>query len=296
MMLRAEVREEGMELTLRRYEDVRTFLDHAGSFLVAREAEHCLIIGISGTLRDHPELYPEPAYLAAVSGGEGIVAVATRTPPWNVVLSETEDRAAIDLFVEDLMALDPALRGVTGPKALAGRFATTWARATDRGATLETAERIFRLEGVRAPTGVAGSSRIAREADRSLIAAWLDAFLSEAVPDSPRPDDLETVADRWVRRVGRTAYLWEVDGQVVSFVGAGSPTPNGVRIGPVYTPPASRRRGFASALTAAASQAELDGGRRFCFLFTDLANPTSNHIYQEIGYEPVIDVDQYRFV
>jgi predicted GNAT family acetyltransferase len=36
-------------------------------------------------------------------------------------------------------------------------------------------------------------------------------------------------------------------------------------------------------------------GRRFCFLFTDLGNPTSNHIYQEIGYRPVADVDVYRF-
>ena len=40
----------------------------------------------------------------------------------------------------------------------------------------------------------------------------------------------------------------------------------------------------------------LDGGRRFCFLFTDLANPTSNSIYQRIGYRPVTDVDQWTFV
>ncbi len=74
----------------------------------------------------------------------------------------------------------------------------------------------------------------------------------------------------------------------------GSPTPSGIRIGPVYTPPADRRQGYASALVAAASQTLLDQGRRFCLLFTDLANPTSNHVYQAIGYEPVTDVDQYR--
>ena len=56
-----------------------------------------------------------------------------------------------------------------------------------------------------------------------------------------------------------------------------------------------RGRGYASALVAAISQAELDAGRRFCFLFTDQANPTANHIYQAIGYEPVRDVDAYRF-
>jgi predicted GNAT family acetyltransferase len=284
-----------MALALRRYDDVRAFLDAAEPFLVAREAEHNLLLGVTGTLRDHPELYPEPAYLAIASDGGRVVAVAIRTPPWNVVLSETDEPAAADLFVADLAATDPRLRGVTGPTTLAKGFTAGWTSATGRTATLEIAERIFRLERVRPPRAVPGSWRIAGDADRTLLAAWLDAFMIEAVPTSPRPDDLDELAERWVRRVGRTAYLWEVDGRAVSFVGAGSPTPNGVRIGPVYTPPELRRRGYASALTAAASEAELATGRRFCFLFTDLANPTSNHIYQDIGYVPVIDVDVYRF-
>lgn len=86
------------------------------------------------------------------------------------------------------------------------------------------------------------------------------------------------------------------DGGPASVAATGGPTPNGIRIGPVYTPPDRRRRGYASALTAATSQAELDKGRRFIFLFTDLANPTSNKIYRAIGYEPVIDIDQVSFV
>jgi predicted GNAT family acetyltransferase len=73
------------------------------------------------------------------------------------------------------------------------------------------------------------------------------------------------------------------------------PTPNGVRVGAVYTPPELRGRGYASACTAAVTQRLLADGRRFCFLFTDLSNPTSNSIYQKIGYRPVCDVDQYRF-
>ncbi|HSS37114.1 MAG TPA: GNAT family N-acetyltransferase, partial [Patescibacteria group bacterium] len=72
-------------------------------------------------------------------------------------------------------------------------------------------------------------------------------------------------------------------------------TPHGARVGPVYTPPARRGRGYASACVAGASQAGLDSGLRFLFLFTDLANPTSNHIYETIGYEPIRDVDIWRF-
>jgi predicted GNAT family acetyltransferase len=77
----------------------------------------------------------------------------------------------------------------------------------------------------------------------------------------------------------------------VSWCGVSGPTPNGGS----DSAPGSRNRGYASSLVAAASQAQLDAGRRFCFLFTDLANPTSNHIYQEIGYEPVRDVNIVRF-
>ena len=83
------------------------------------------------------------------------------------------------------------------------------------------------------------------------------------------------------------------DGEPVSFGGFGGLTPNGIRIGPIYTPPELRRRGYASALTAALTQMLLDRGRRFCFLFTDLANPTSNSIYQRIGFRPIGD---YRVV
>lgn len=72
-------------------------------------------------------------------------------------------------------------------------------------------------------------------------------------------------------------------------------TPHGMRIGAVYTPQDYRRNGYASACVAQLSHAILQMGKTFCFLFTDLANPTSNHIYQDIGYRPVADVDEYRF-
>ena len=89
--------------------------------------------------------------------------------------------------------------------------------------------------------------------------------------------------------------IWEADGKPVSMAGYSGPTPNGIRIGAVYTPKDQRRKGYASACTAGLSQHLLDLGFQFCFLFTDLLNPTSNHIYQQIGFEPVSDVDQYSF-
>ena len=88
-------------------------------------------------------------------------------------------------------------------------------------------------------------------------------------------------------------YLWE-DDEVVSMAGYNGPTPHGIRVSAVYTPPEHRGRGYARACTAALSQILLDS-YQFCFLFTDRANATSNYIYQQIGYKPVCDVDEYRF-
>ena len=103
------------------------------------------------------------------------------------------------------------------------------------------------------------------------------------------------MARNWIERNGRTAYLWIDRGRPVSLTGAGGLTPNGIRVGPVYTPREDRGRGYASNLVARVSQELLDSGRTFVFLFTDLSNPTSNKIYQAIGYEPVSDVDEWEF-
>jgi predicted GNAT family acetyltransferase len=142
---------------------------------------------------------------------------------------------------------------------------------------------------------VSGGVRLGNPADRDLLVEWVDAFLAEAL-ERRTVEEAAILVDRSFRAGTRTWYLWEDDGRPVSVAASAGPTPNGIRIGPVYTPPGLRRRGYASAATAAASQTELDNGRRYIFLFTDLSNPTSNKIYQQIGYEPVIDIDQLGFV
>ena len=96
-------------------------------------------------------------------------------------------------------------------------------------------------------------------------------------------------------RKSRHLLLWEVEGAAVSMAGYSGRTPNGIRIAWVYTPPENRGKGFAGACVAALSQKLLDDGRKFCFLYTDLANPVSNHVYQKMGYEPVTDATVYSF-
>jgi uncharacterized protein len=283
--------------TIRRYLTASAFLEAATPFLVAREADHNLIFGIASSVLREAEIAgsvtPAP-YLATAELDGRVVGAAIMTPPRHVVLSLLDQPGSIDAFVEDLGRFDPPTPGVSGRPDLARAFARAWCAPRDLIARRSFAERIYRLERVIPPTGIPGGTRIATQVDRELLLEWSRGFLEDGLE---RVDETEVrqLVDRALDQGQRTFYLWEVDGRPVSMAALGGPTPNGLRIGPVYTPRDERGHGYASAVTAAASQAALDAGRRFVFLFTDLANPTSNKIYQAIGYEPVSDVDVVRF-
>lgn len=284
-----------MVLTLHRPQTVEAFLAAAAEFLTRREAENNVVLGVTGMLRAHPELFVgrEPSF-AFVADGHRVVAATVRAPPRQQLLSTIDVPEAVDLLAEAL-ASQP-LPGVFGPADATARFAERWSRTTGRASHLEMAERNFRLERVIPPARPAsGRWRLAAPRDRALLARWLVDFTAEALPEEPPMQRPLEAVDHMLEGIGGRLYVWEDEGDVVSMVRAGSRTPHGVRIGPVYTPPDRRGRGYASSLVAATSQDQLDHGRRFVFLLTDLANPTSNDIYQAIGYEPICDMSAFRF-
>jgi uncharacterized protein len=279
---------------LRRFDDPAEYYHHVMPFLLSHEAEHNLPLGIVTTLLKTDDR-PFPPYLACVEDAGEIVGVAMRTLH-NVVLSEMTDAAALNLIADDLHTLYSELPGVNGSKVLSEGFAESWQSVSDQRYHLARQLRIYRLETVQPVTDVSGEYCKAAETDRELLIEWVMAFGAEALDGTSREEAEQGVDLRLASSPDfRGLRLWWDAGKPVSFAGYGGPTPNGIRIGPVYTPPEYRGRGYASACVAALSQELLDSGRKFCFLFTDLSNPTSNHIYQNIGYEPVSDVDEYRF-
>jgi predicted GNAT family acetyltransferase len=280
-------------LSVERFDDPTAFLDRTQAYLIKREAEHMLLFGIASSLQLDPDRSEGPPYLAAARRGGEVVAAAILTPPYNVVLSCIEDPEALGALVEDLDSAGYRPRGVSGPTDIAHAFAERWSERLGLAATVGLRERIYRAERVVPPTGIPGRARIARLEDRDLLIDWAEAFLLEALGREARGEAVDLI-DRSMRTGTRIFHVWE-DGRPVSFAGVAGPTPNGIRIGPVYTPPEFRGHGYGSAITAAATEAQFDQGRRYVFLFTDLANPTSNKIYQAIGYEAVIDVVLVHF-
>jgi predicted GNAT family acetyltransferase len=275
-----------------RYDDPKEFASRTEPFLLADEARHNLLLGISSTLIERPETYPE-FHLWTVDQDRDVLAVAIQTPPFNLAVSRPSRAGSLAFLARELAAAGTNLPGVTGAVPEAAEFAEVWAARAGRSARVAMASRIYELRSVVPVDGVSGRMRNGSPADRDLLIDWIARFGAEALPDDDRMDPARVV-DLRLQGEGAGLVLWD-DGGPVSLAGYGGRTPSGIRIGPVYTPPELRRQGYASALVAALSQRLLDEGRTFCFLYTDLANPTSNRIYVDVGYQPVCDSRNYRF-
>jgi predicted GNAT family acetyltransferase len=281
-----------------RLDDAATFLAEAQPLLLADEARHNLILGIAGTIRDAPDHYPARDFWL-VRNGSVTVGAALRTPPYNLILAQPQSPQALGALLEAVAGEE--LPGVVGAEPEAVEFAELWARYTGAPARTNMRQGIYELERVEPLAAVPSSARVATAGDRELVLRWFLAFADEALHEGgPGRDRAEVMLDHRLASTTAGILLWEDGGEPVSFAGWGGATPNGIRIGPVYTPPELRGRGYATALTAELSQRLLDGrlfegGRRFCFLYTDLANPTSNAIYERIGYRRVAESAEIVF-
>jgi uncharacterized protein len=267
------------------------FLESAEPLLLEDEARHNLILGIGSTLRDHPDVYPH-FQLWLIRDGREIAGAALRTPPHNLVLARARNDEALELLAD---AVDDELPGVVGALPEVETFAARFSARTGARADVRFAQGVYALTRVQDVAAVPGRMRAATPVDRPLLLEWFSDFSIEALHED-EPDELRLAqgVDHRLRASDAGLVLWD-DARPVSLAGFGGVTPHGIRIGPVYTPPALRGRGYASALVAQLSSDLLAQGREFCFLYTDLANPTSNRIYERIGYERVCESAELTF-
>lgn len=280
-----------MPLTVERYATPAAFLERAQPMLLRREAENNLILGVVGQLVQRPERLAEPPYLATVSRRGSVVAAVMRTPPFGVALTQIPQEG-IGPLARDIADAYEWIPSVLAPGDTAHAFTRAWSRLRATEAQVRMRQRIYQLDRVTFPARIpSGTLRQAREGDIDLLTGWILAFNGEIGAVSHRHP--RNQATQWIEDCA--AFFWEGP-EPVSMAAWTGRTPNGVRISGVYTPKQQRRRGYASVCVAHLSQRMLAEGRSFCFLFTDLANPTSNNIYRAIGYQPACDVSLYEFL
>jgi ribosomal protein S18 acetylase RimI-like enzyme len=269
----------------RRTADPAAVLADAGAFLARDPVRHNIV----ASLLDARVRHPEPGDYWIVERAAEVVGVLFRSPLDHYPVLTPMDRDAVTTVVDAMAGAGVTLPGVNGDATTSSRFAGAWAARTRTPGRPVHAQRLFEVPEVRLPAPPGGAVRTAASGDHDLLVDWVDAFHVE-VNDGPLAHTRTVVQQRVA---AGSFHVWD-HGGAVAFAGT-TPTVLGVvRIGPVYTPPECRNRGYASALVAELSRQVLERGDR-CVLYTDLDNPTSNAIYQRIGYEVVDEAVRYAF-
>ena len=271
------------------HERPEAFLAHAETWLLEREDHNNLFLSLSYARAETGRAEPG-AIWAVVEQGGVVAGCALRTPPHKVLVTPVAPIGIPSLVraFADRVEEIPAVLGLTDS---AEAFAMEWVAVRGGGWRPGMEQGVYRLDQVEAPDGVGGQMRLARPDELELAIAWGEGFAQDTGVVFPTA---KAVVESWINH--GLLYMWEDEGVPVSITVAHGRTPVGIRIGYVYTPPEARRRGYASALVAQVSQAMLDDGCNFCVLYTDMSNPTSNGIYQTIGYRLIEQVRDFDIV
>jgi predicted GNAT family acetyltransferase len=284
------MRPDGWHLT----EDLNSFLSRAGDFLHSRPDLHTVPLTVTETLRMRGvDAYgaEAPVFGRLERAGE-VRAAFFRTPPRRIYLTPLTSEEA-DTLADRLAGLGSLLPGVSADHDTATAFAAAWQRHTGATPTLRERKRLYRLGTLTPPQPAPeGRGRVADEQDRGQLMLWYREFLA-AIGGSASAD-----AGSWADTriaTGRVTFWEAPDGTPVSMAGVTPMVAGQIRVTPVYTPARLRGRGYAGAVTVEVSRVASAAGAAEVLLFADLANPTSNGLYQRIGYRPVTDFAVYDF-
>jgi predicted GNAT family acetyltransferase len=275
------------------HKEAESFLAKARPALERQECVHGLMLGVCLRLVREPNAYGSQPYLATVESDAGLLVAAVMTPPYKLQIYSEDDRemTGLGLVADALWRGKWPVPGVMAREVTAEEFASIWRHRTGVSTRTGMRQGIYELRQVIHPQYPSGEFRQADPGDMELVRQWASGFHDD-IFGKEHPERTIKSGEEAVKN--GHLFLW-VDGEPKSMAGRTRPTPHGEAISFVYTPPSQRRKGYATAVVAQLSQKILDYGRQFCTLYTDLGNPTSNRIYQRIGYQQIADVVDIHF-
>lgn len=269
-------------------QDPQAFYDATKSFLGNEPEVHSLILSLATR---YAKLGKSIANGVIARGETGhIVGAALQTDAhYGFLLSKLADTRGFARELAKMIAMAP---GFQGPVPVIDEFVDEWSKRTATTFKLGSNLRLFECTKVTPPAlAPQGHARLATVEDKQKLFTWARAFADEAVPHDPRSSDEDLMKDiEQATKLGQF-YIWD-DGGAVAWAASRRETATEKWIAPVYTPPEKRGRGYASGLVAFMTEQFLKQNKKG-MLFTDLANPTSNSIYQQVGYKPLADFKHY---
>lgn len=266
------------------YQDVEAFKEVAIPFLEKHEAENGLPLGILESLT----VQDEPLLMATVTENDALTMVMLQTIPEQIILSILQGLTVEDIpeFVRQIEEKGVTVPGLIGEPTFTMKLANELAELFGKRPVVKMNQRIYKLTAVKDKGSARGSMRLLTEQDLDVVGEWSYQFHLDVGFQTDRETAIQKAAT-FIEN--KRLYGWELDGALVSMAAVSRPTKHNITVSYVYTPGEYRRMGYAKACVAELSQLMLDQGYRTTSLYTDLDNPTSNKIYMEIGYEPVMD-------
>lgn len=257
------------------------FLQHNQAFLEKEEVANGLLLGRAIELKEQPDNDEQTTYFSVRQHANPIFA-CIQTPPYHFIFSTSTENAWM-LILDHLLMESLEVPGLIGPRKLVNSVAGYWSEKTGKSTVVEMRQLIYRLDQVIPGPEKAGYLRLAKAADLMILQGWVKAFSKESLGQILTTEVAAKMAEQKMK--DGHLYVWDDGGAVLTMAAITRPTPNGICINYVYTPPAHRKQGLASACVATLSQRMLDQGFSFCTLFTDEDFPTSNRIYKRMGYQ-----------
>ncbi len=288
-----------------RYDDVHLFYADTYDVLERAGAQNLIILGnlTMGDAGKDTSGWRDPAgwFMGTVGDDSGIRLIALMTPPRNLLLYEVgepaamaPDRDPLTMLLEELAQAGISLPGVTTEAGLATRLAAMYNQAHGSTATVTMRQRIYELTSVNPQIPMVGDLRPATEKDMAFVPYWAEGFCFDcSLQDATGLVDADATSYHYL--IDHSLYVLEADGVPVAMAKIQNEAASMAGVSWVYTPPYFRSHGYASACVAALSRLILNRGFTRCALYTDLSNPISNSIYQQIGYRPVCDSMEIAF-
>ncbi|MGG7164175.1 GNAT family N-acetyltransferase [Clostridium ihumii] len=282
------------------YIDVHEFYNDTYNVLMQDEAQNMVLLGniIIGNEGKDKTDWRDPAnwLMATVYDENGIQVTALMTPPHNITLYATDNiinQQAINCLLDGLTEYN--IPGVTTEKILAELFAKEY--TTRKGLTFKTmmSQRIYEVTTINPDVKQFGNVRLFEEKDMYFFPYWFEAFNAAGIYGNTKMSIPQDVESYRYRLSSKKLFVLEIDGKPVSMAGFTREMQTAIGVAYVYTPPYYRGKGYASSCVAQISQIALDKGFKKCVLYTDLLNPTSNSIYQKIGYNAICDSRMLKF-
>lgn len=280
-----------MKLTV--FTQAKEFEAKAKPFLMENEDVYSLFYGVLQGIK--AGRYENP-FMAMIEVNDHIVALFQMTPPHPlnlIIIDESKMDDILMLASHELSERKLPIQSAVGLKSVVNAFSEKWQKTSKCKARLLMDQGLYRLDKVdqsleRSP----GSWRYARRDEAPFLATWYKAFESDTGLKNSPLAEIKKKVNQFLE--DEEVFFWEDKGKVVSMMKKARPSERGVTVSFVYTPQEERKKGYATTMVAAGSE-ELLKTYDFCVLYTDMMNPTSNKIYQEIGYQKIADSIHIEF-